>query len=208
LGTSSINLAKSDKVNKEKTVTDKRQIPYIKFFAPISSESIAALMQVIDRKLKQDVKKIVLLISSPGGDVFNGLSAFNFLKGIPLEITTHNFGSIDSVGMILFCAGSNRYSVPHARFLLHGVQQKFRQSASLGERQLEEKIKGLQIDMSIISRVIGDTVKKKKEIVMEDLLKRTTLDAEEAVKYGLVTKIESKLIEPKSEMISIQITPR
>jgi len=59
---------------------------YIEFFAPVVPESVAALMQVVDNKLKQGAKKLGLLISSPGGDVFQGLSAYNFLKGIPLRL--------------------------------------------------------------------------------------------------------------------------
>jgi len=181
---------------------------YIKFFAPVIPETIAALMQIVDSKLKQGAKKLGLLISTPGGDVFQGLSAYNYLKGIPLEITTHNFGSADSIGVVLFCAGSRRLSVPHARFLLHGVQCNFHQPVSLEEKQLEERLKGLQIDMGNIARVIADTVKRDKELVLEDMLNRTTLYPEQAVKYGLVHDIQSELFPPDSEVISIQASPK
>ena len=181
---------------------------YIKFFAPVVPESVAALMQVVDNKIKQGAKKLGLLISSPGGDVFQGLSAYNFLKGIPIEITTHNFGSADSIGVVLFCSGSRRLSVPHARFLLHGVQCNFHQPVSLEEKQLEERLKGLQIDMGNIARVIADTVNKDKEKVLDDMLNRTTLYPEQAVEYGLVHEIKSELFEPGAEVISIQMTPK
>ena len=181
---------------------------YIKFFAPVVPESVAALMQVVDNKIKQGAKKLGLLISSPGGDVFQGLSAYNFLRGIPFEITTHNFGSADSIGVVLFCSGSRRLSVPHARFLLHGVQCNFHQPISLEEKQLEERLKGLQIDMGNIARVIADTVNKDKEKVLDDMLNRTTLYPEQAVEYGLVHEIKSELFEPGAEVISIQMTPK
>jgi len=181
---------------------------YIKFFAPVVPETVAALMQVVDGKLKQGAKKMGLLISSPGGDVFQGLSAYNYLKGIPLEITTHNFGSADSIGVVLFCAGSRRLSVPHARFLLHGVQCRFAQGASLEEKQLEEKLKGLQIDMFNIARVIADTVKKDKQQILDDMLSRTTLYPEQAVQYGLVHEIRSELFESGAEVIAIQMAPQ
>lgn len=181
---------------------------YIKFFAPIAPQSVAALMQVVDTKLKEGAKKLGLLISTPGGDVFQGLSAYNFLKGIPLEIVTHNFGSADSMGIVLFCAGSKRLSVPHARFLLHGVQCNFHQPVRLEEKQLEERLKGLQIDMGNVARVIADTVKKDKEQVLEDMLNRTTLYPEQAVEYGLVHEIKSELFEAGADVISIQMTPQ
>ena len=181
---------------------------YIKFFAPVIPESVAALMQIVDGKLKQGAKKLGLLISTPGGDVFHGLSSYNFLEGIPLEIVTHNFGSADSIGVVLFCAGSRRLSVPHARFLLHGVQCNFHQAVSLEEKQLEERLKGLQIDMGNIARVIADTVKKDKQQILDDMLNRTTLYPEQAVEYGLVHEIKSELFEPGAEVISIQMAPQ
>lgn len=181
---------------------------YIKFFAPVTQESIAALMQTVDNKLRQGINKLTLLISSPGGEVFQGLTAYNFLKGVPLEITTHNFGSADSIGVVLFCSGTRRLSVPHARFLLHGVQSRFPQPINLEEKQLEEKLKGLQIDMGNIARVIADTVKKTQEEVLQDMLNRTTLYPEQAMEYGLVHEIRSELFPAGSEVISIQAGPK
>lgn len=176
----------------------------VKFFAPVIPESVAALMQVVDGKLQQGARAMTLLISTPGGDVFHGLSVYNYLKGIPLEITTHNFGSADSIGVVIFCAGSRRYSVTHARFLLHGVQCNFQQPMSLEEKQLEERLKGLQIDMGNIARVIADTVQCDKQRVLTDMINRTTLYPEEAVTYGLVHEIRSELFPPGAEVISIQ----
>lgn len=169
-------------------------------------DSINALMQVVDKKLSQGAKKMGLLISTPGGDVFQGISAFNYLKGIPLEITTHNFGSADSIGVVLYCAGTRRYCVPHARFLLHGVMCNFQGPVSLEEKQLEERLKGLQIDMGNIASIIADTIKKDRQTILNDMLNRTTLYPEQAIDYGLVHEIRSELFEPGAEVISIQMT--
>jgi ATP-dependent protease ClpP protease subunit len=35
--------------------------------------------------------------------VFHGLTAYNYLKGIPATVTTHNIGSVDSIGVALYC---------------------------------------------------------------------------------------------------------
>ena len=96
--------------------------------------------------MKQGVTNFIILISSPGGSVFHGLSAYNYLKGLPATITTHNFGSVDSIGVVLYCGGSKRLSVPQARFLLHGVSSNFEQKVSLEDKQLDERLKGLRID--------------------------------------------------------------
>lgn len=176
----------------------------IRFFAPVEANSINALLTVVDQKIKTGVDKISLLISSPGGTVFHGLSAYNFLKGIPAEVITHNFGSVDSIGVVLYCAGSKRFSVPHARFLLHGVSAGFQQNERLEEKQLEERLKGLQIDMLNIARVIAANTGKAVEAVNAAMLDRTTLSPEEAREWGLVHEIKSELFEAGSEVISIQ----
>lgn len=179
---------------------------YVKFFAPVLPESVSALMQIVEGKLKQGYRRMTLLISCTGGDVFHGLSAYNFLRGVPLEVTTHNFGSADSMGVVLYCAGSVRLSVPHARFLLHGVMVNFNRPISLEEKQLEEKLKGLQIDMGNIARVIADTVGRDREEVLYDMLNRTTLFPEQAHEYGLVHEIRSELFPQGAELYSIQMT--
>ena len=154
---------------------------FIRFMAPVVPETATRLFQIIDAKMQQGFKVIHLLISSPGGSVFHGLSLYNYLKGIPMEIRTYNFGSVDSIGVVLFCAGTRRFSVPHARFLMHGVRFNLQAGASLDEKQLEEHLKSLKIDQINIAKVVADTVNTKStEQVEADMNNRTTLNPEEA----------------------------
>ncbi|MBN2186568.1 MAG: ATP-dependent Clp protease proteolytic subunit [Dehalococcoidia bacterium] len=176
----------------------------IRFFAPVVDTTVNALLSAIDEKMKQGIRDFIILISSPGGSVIHGLSAYNYLKGLPAAITTHNFGSVDSMGIVLYCAGSKRLSVPQARFLLHGVRSGFKGEQNLEEPQLEERLKELRIDMENIAKVIAANTGKSVEDVTNAMLERTTLNPEEAQSWGLVHEIKSQLFEPGSEIISIQ----
>ena len=176
----------------------------IKFFAPVIDVTVNALMNAIDQKMKQGVRDFIILISSPGGSVIHGLSTYNYLKGLPATIITHNFGSVDSIGLVLYCAGSRRLSVPQARFLLHAVNAQFKGNQSLEEKQLEERLKGLRIDLENIAKVIAANTDKSVEDVTNAMLERTTLNPEEAQSWGLVHEIKSQLFEAGSEVISIQ----
>ncbi|MCD6599169.1 MAG: ATP-dependent Clp protease proteolytic subunit [Dehalococcoidia bacterium] len=176
----------------------------IKFFAPVVDVTANALMNAIDQKMKQGVRDFTILISSPGGSVIHGLSTYNYLKGLPAMITTHNFGSVDSIGIVLYCAGSRRLSVPQARFLLHAVNVQFKGNQSLEEKQLEERLKGLRIDIENIAKVIAANTDKSVEDVTNAMLERITLTPEEAQSWGLVNEIKSQLFESGSEVVSIQ----
>jgi ATP-dependent Clp protease protease subunit len=176
----------------------------IRFFAPVIDATVNALMSAVDQKMKQGAKEFVILISSPGGSVIHGLSAYNYLKGLPASITTHNFGSVDSIGIVMYCAGSKRLSVPQARFLFHGVSAQFRGEQNLDEKLLEERLKGLRIDMENIAKVIAANTGKNAKDVIDAMFDRITLNPEEAQSWGLVHEIKSELFAAESEVIAIQ----
>ncbi|HEY4712214.1 MAG TPA: ATP-dependent Clp protease proteolytic subunit [Dehalococcoidia bacterium] len=176
----------------------------IRFFAPVIDATVNALMSAVDQRMKQGTKEFIILISSPGGSVIHGLSAYNYLKGLPVSITTHNFGSVDSIGIVIYCAGSRRLSVPQARFLFHGVSAQFRGEQNLEEKLLEERLKGLRIDMENIAKVIAANTGKSAQDITDAMIERTTLNPEEAQSWGLVHEIKSELFEDGSEVIAIQ----
>ena len=176
----------------------------IKFFASVDEGSINALLSTIDQKMREGHSDFVILISTPGGTVFHGLSAYNYLKGIPANITTHNFGSVDSIGVVLFCGGGTRFSVPQARFLLHGVAAGFGANGRLEEKQLEERLKGLRIDMENIAKVVAASTNKTVDDVVAAMLDRTTLNPDDARIWGLVHEVRSDLFPAGSEVIAIQ----
>lgn len=176
---------------------------FIRFMAPVVPQTSDQLFRIIDQKIREKYEKIHLLLSSPGGSVFHGLSLYNFLKGAPIEVNTYNFGSVDSIGVVIFCAGKKRYSVPHARFLIHGVKFNFNGNASFDEKQIEEHLKSLKIDQLNIARVISDTTGKPTHKLEEDMNNRTTLNPTEAKDYGLVHEIKSELFPLDAELHTI-----
>jgi len=176
----------------------------IRFFAPVIDVTVNALMSAVDQKMKQGTKEFIILISSPGGSVIHGLSAYNYLKGLPASITTHNFGSVDSIGVVIYCAGSKRLSVPQARFLFHGVNVQFRGEQNLEEKLLEERLNGLRIDMENIAKIIAANTGKNVKDITDAMIERTTLNPEEAQSWGLVHEIKSELFEEGSEVVAIQ----
>ena len=177
---------------------------YIKFYTGVNENSVKKLMHDIEQKLKEGIERFVIVISSPGGSVLHGLSAYNFLKGIPAEVITHNFGSVDSMGAVIYCAGHKRLCVPHARFLLHPPRWGSSGAINLDEKGLEENLKGLRIDIDNIAGVIAATVGKSESEVHRDMTDRTTLSPEQAVEYGLVHEISPALFQVGAEIIDVE----
>ncbi len=174
----------------------------IRFLAPVIEPTVNRLFEIIDQRMPRGVERFKILLSSPGGNVMYGVSAFNFLRGIPAEVCTHNFGSVDSIGVVLFCAGEERLSVPQGRFLLHGVGASF-QGERLELRQLHERVRDLEFDLQNISTIIAEHSGMEVDEVKSALQERTPLNPKQAMEVGLVHRISNQLVLPGEEVVSI-----
>jgi ATP-dependent protease ClpP protease subunit len=177
--------------------------PVIKFFAPVNEATIQKLMAAVDAKVAAGADRLTLLISTSGGSVFYGMSAYNYLKGLPLTLTTHNFGSVDSIGVPMYCSGDRRLCVPQARFLLHPVTMNFSAGASFEELQLLEKIKSMRVDMDNCARVVAANTSRTPRQILTAMRSRTTLDPDDALGWGLVHEIRQELFAAGAEVVSI-----
>jgi ATP-dependent Clp protease protease subunit len=116
-----------------------RPIQYIVFTADVQTAQAGKLRAAITQAANA-TNDIYLIISSGGGNVNEGLSLAAYMKALPVQITTHNIGQIDSIAGVIFAAGSKRYSNGHASFLFHGVSMHY-EKLDLIESQLEEQYK-------------------------------------------------------------------
>lgn len=96
------------------------------------------------------------MMSTPGGTVMNGLNLYNVLRGMPINLTTHNVGSIDSIGNAIFLAGRQRYACPHSTFMFHGVGVDVRAQMRFEEKNLNEVLGSILADQ----KRIGDLVRE------------------------------------------------
>jgi ATP-dependent Clp protease protease subunit len=66
-------------------------------------------------------KDIMLYINSPGGHVTAGLAIYDTMQYVRCDVATICMGQAASMGAFLLAAGAKgkRYSLPHARILIH-----------------------------------------------------------------------------------------
>jgi len=154
--------------------------------------------------MSRGMKKLNLLISSPGGNVDPGIAIYNFLKGLPIEVITHNYGSCDSIASLVFCAGLKRYTISNSRFLIHGIGLTI-QNQRFSETALNETINSMKNQRETISKIIAKECNKNLEDVEKDMLQGIILTPEQAIKYGLVTGIKDTLIPVGLNFINVSL---
>src|SRR5437773_2398321 len=114
---------------------------YLAYHDNISLESSNRFMDFC-AKVIQEYKPngLYFLFSSGGGLVDSGVTLYNYLRSLPVKVTMHNVGSIDSIANAVFLAAEVRLATPASAFLLHGITWTFNQGATLTYSQMQETI--------------------------------------------------------------------
>jgi ATP-dependent Clp protease protease subunit len=97
----------------------------VHFIGPINHTSACTVRNLCLQALQSGASEIELHMSTEGGNMTAGFALYFFLKSLPLPLTTHNIGSVESVGVVIFLAGQKRYACPGTRFLVHPLHWGF-----------------------------------------------------------------------------------
>jgi ATP-dependent Clp protease protease subunit len=167
----------------------------IGFFCGVSPKTVHALLEAVTGKLGG--RELVVLISCSGGNTEAALLGYNFLKSLGVPVTTVNMGVVASNGVTLFCAGSRRIAMPRSRFLFHPLVFKLNESLNIGG--VHEKLGVIETETRIIADLLVDAgVDRRRAVKL--VADHASLDAEEAMKEGVVHTVEVFEIRPGEEL--------
>ena len=181
---------------------------YISFSYQIDNPKVNQLMVLCSQLINQQKPDILYFcFASPGGLVAPGIVLHNFLRGLPVQITMHNIGSVDSVATVIFLAGTRRYANPNSSFLFHGINANFDQKTSLTMFQLRERLSGLEQDQAKISNIITQYTKITSEDLSSLYMQGEVKTPEFALEKGFIDEIKPLSIEPNALLVSLVEKP-
>lgn len=137
-----------------------------------------------------DSRDITMHIDSPGGSVKSGLSMVDVMEYIKSDIVTINTGMAASMGSILLGAGTKgkRYSLRFSKVMLHQSSGGFYGNIQDAKIDFDEWEKYNKILFDLLGGYCG----KDSEQVKQDAARDFWMDAEEAVKYGIIDDVIRK----------------
>ena len=142
---------------------------------------------------------IYMYIDSPGGDVDAGFAIFDMIRFINAPVYLIGMGLIASAATLVLLAVDKEFRIglPNSRYLIHQPLG--------GMRGVATDIEIYAIDMEKIRAKLNSLIAEQTGTSLEQVTKDTErdfwLDSDEAVKYGLISKIISK----KSDEISTSL---
>lgn len=136
-------------------------------------------------------KDISLYINSPGGSVYDGLAIYDTMQFIKPQVATYGIGLQASMGAFLLSSGAKgkRFLLPSSRVMIHQPSSGTQGKVTDQEISLREALRLKDLLNEILAKNTGQKLAKIKADVERDFW----MDAKEAVAYGLVDKVVSKV---------------
>ena len=146
--------------------------------------------QLLILEADDDKKTIYMYIDSPGGDVDAGFAIFDMIRFIKAPVVLIGMGLIASAATLVLLAVPKemRIGLPNSRYLIHQPSSGMRGVAT----DIEIHAKEMEKTRAILNKLIADETGTSLEQVTKDTERDYWLDAEEAVKYGLISKTVAK----------------
>jgi ATP-dependent Clp protease protease subunit len=140
---------------------------------------------------------IFLHINSPGGSVDSGMAIYDTMNYIPNDVATVAMGLAASMGQFLLCAGTTgkRYSLPHARIMMHQPSGGMGGSASDIKIQAEQSLHIKRVMQQLIAEHTGQPL----EQIERDADRDRWFTADAAKDYGFIDHVITNAREAADE---------
>ncbi|WP_322747292.1 MULTISPECIES: ATP-dependent Clp protease proteolytic subunit [unclassified Frankia] len=142
-------------------------------------------------------RDIFLYINSPGGSVSAGMAIYDTMQYVENDVATVALGLAASMGQFLLCAGAagKRYSLPHAKIMMHQPSGGIGGTASDIAIQAEQMLYTKRMMQERIAFHTGQAI----EQIERDSDRDRWFTAEEAKDYGFVDHVVAQARQVPSE---------
>lgn len=150
----------------------------------VANVIIAQMLFLENQDPEKDIK---LYINSPGGSVTSGMAIYDTMQYIKPDVSTICVGMAASMASVLLTAGAKgkRFCLPNSEVMIHQVMGGTEGQASDIKIHAERILKLKDKLNSILAKHTGQNIKT----IEKDSDRDNFMDAEEAMKYGLIDKV-------------------
>ena len=157
----------------------------------ISGEINKELAERVIRQLlileQEGDEPIRVFIDSPGGDADAGYGIFDTIRFVEPQVWTVGVGLVASAGALILLAADRerRVAFPNSHYLIHQPMSGTRGVAT----DIEIHAREIEKVQARINKLIADETGKPLDQVVKDTDRDYWMSAQEAVEYGLVSRV-------------------
>jgi ATP-dependent Clp protease, protease subunit len=150
---------------------------------PLAERVVRSLI-LLEEESKDPIK---VYIDSPGGDADAGYAIFDMMRFVKPQITMIGMGLVASAAAIIILAAprERRVGLPNSHYLIHQPMSGTRGVAT----EIEIHAKEIEKLRERINRLIAEETGQAMEKVEKDTDRDYWMNADEAVAYGLLSRV-------------------
>ncbi len=155
---------------------------------PVQAGMVNSIVaQLLFLEKKDPDKDIIMFINTPGGEVYSWMAIYDVMQYVKCDVSTICVGLAASMWSVILAGGTKgkRYSLPHSKIMIHQPLGGAEGQASDIVIQAEEILKVKNMFIELMAKHTGQKV----DVVANDMERNKWMNAEEAMKYGIVDKI-------------------
>lgn len=156
-----------------------------------SAEKVVKQLLILEAESDDPIK---IFINSPGGDVDAGFAIYDMAKFVKNEVYMIGMGLIASAATLVLLAvpAERRLGLPNSSYLIHQPMSRMEGVAT----DIEIYTKQLERTRDRLNAIVAAQTGQPIEVVKRDTDRDYWLDAQEAISYGLI----SRVVENRSEI--------
>jgi ATP-dependent Clp protease protease subunit len=145
------------------------------------------IAQLLFLESEEPEKDIMLYINSPGGHVTAGLAIYDTMQYVRCDVATICMGQASSMGAFLLGAGTpgKRYSLPHARIMIHQPLGGFQGQATDIDIHAREILK----TRDTLNQMWANHTGQKLEKIKDDTERDYFMSPAAAAEYGIIDEV-------------------
>lgn len=151
-----------------------------------SADKLIRDLLVLENESSDPVK---IYINSPGGDVDAGYAIYDMIRFVSCPVILIGMGLVASAAALILLAvpAERRVGLPNSSYLIHQPLSQMKGNAT------DIEIHALQLEKikAKINKVISEATGKSLIQVVKDTDRDYWLNAEEALEYGLISRVVS-----------------
>lgn len=152
------------------------------------NEVVAAIIiRAVTRMQELSSEPITINLSSPGGDVLEGLAIYDCLRESPCQIIIKASGKIMSMGFIIFLAGDVRLATPNTSFMMHSISYATGDSAKIVRHHEVDLIESKRLNNVLLEIMGSRTSRNKKWWYRTVILQDRYFSVAEAQEFGVLS---------------------
>jgi ATP-dependent protease ClpP protease subunit len=175
---------------------------YFGFSGLIDPGGVTRICSALNHAANNNFDQVHLCINSAGGYVGDGVYLYNHIRAMPIEVVTHNTGSVSSIAVAVFLGARKRICSRLSTFMIHPTSMMSQHEGMSWER-LQASLGAALADDQRTEDILRERTTLPDDLLQARRVKDVHITSQDALKFGIVNSVTELAFPLGHEIVQI-----